>query len=187
MVYLASQSPRREQLLKKIIKDFKIVVPDVTEKEEQFSQFTPKQLALYNARIKAEDVYKKTGGFVIAADTVVAYGNELLFKPQNRKQAYEMLSLLSGKTHRVITGVCVIGDTAHEAAVTSYVTFNRLDKKFIDDYIESGKCYDKAGGYGIQDSVEFARKLSGSKSNVIGFPVKTVKRLLKLSGYKNFN
>ncbi|MDD4003351.1 MAG: Maf family protein [Clostridia bacterium] len=186
MVYLASQSPRREQLLKKIVKDFKIVVPDVTE-QEQSSKLTPKQLALYNARIKAENVYKKTGGFVIAADTVVAIGNDLLFKPQNQQEAYKMLFSLSGKTHRVITGVYVIGVTANQAAVTSYVTFNRLDRQFIDSYIKSGKCYDKAGGYGIQDSSEFAKKLSGSKCNVIGLPIKTVKRLLELSGYKNFN
>lgn len=180
-VYLASKSPRRKELLKKIIKDFTAIEPQV-EETESGGVLSPKKLALYNARIKAEYVYNLYGGFAIGADTVVELDGKLFFKPQSVDEARAMLQDLSGKTHKVITGVCVIGQTAHQEAVTSYVTFNDLSDQFIESYIKSGSPFDKAGGYGIQDSENFCKKLVGSKLNVIGFPVKTVKRLLILSG-----
>lgn len=180
-VYLASKSPRRKELLKKVIKEFTAVEPRV-EEAESGGMFSAKQLALHNARIKAEYVYNLYGGIAIGADTVVELDGRLLFKPQDETEARAMLKSLSGKTHRMITGVCVKGKTTHEAAVTSYVTFNDLSDEFIENYIKSGSPFDKAGGYGIQDSEKFCKKLAGSKSNVIGLPVRTVKRLLKLCG-----
>lgn len=183
MIYLVSASPRRRELIKKITDNFTTLSADIIEAEEGYK---PAELALFNAYSKAKWARNKIkDGFIISADTVVAIGSKCLGKPAGVIEAEYMLKLLSGKTHKVITGVCVInpnGEVFKRACVT-YVTFNELSGKFINDYIQSGKPFDKAGGYGIQDSQHFAKKLCGSRLNVIGFPVKTVKNLLLKSGY----
>lgn len=185
MLYLVSASPRRRELIKKITDNFKTLSADVQEQEEGLN---PARLAVYNAAIKAQWARERVqDGYIIGADTVVAIKKIILGKPQNIKQAESMLKTLSGNTHKVITGICVInpqGQIFSRACIT-YVEFNKLDNTFISQYINSGKPFDKAGGYGIQDSVLFVKKIKGSRLNVIGFPVKTVKNLLSKAGYNN--
>lgn len=183
MIYLASNSPRRRELVKKITNNYTVVTLQ-TEEKSQESGLKSKEIALYNAKIKAEAVYNIKGGFVVGADTVVDLDNTVLGKPVDEKDARNMLKLLSGKTHRVITAVCVMANNkTFLQSCTSYVTFNDLSEDFISEYIKSGQAFDKAGSYGIQDSVMFVKKLSGSKINVIGFPVRVVKKLLIKAGY----
>ena len=183
MIYLASQSPRRKELIKKITNNFTAVNPKTEETEKGLN---PKNIALQNARKKAiavKKIYKND--FVIGADTVIELNGQSLGKPKNEKQAFDMLQALSGKTHKVITGVCVIGEKEISKSCITYVTFNDLTKDFILNYIKSGKPFDKAGGYGLQDSENFAKSVKGSRLNVIGFPVKMVKNMLKQAGYKD--
>jgi septum formation protein len=184
MLYLVSSSPRRRELIKKITKDFTVLSSDVKEIEEGFR---PVKLALLNAEAKAEWAYDRIrDGFIIAADTVVAVNGKILGKPKDHTDAENMLRTLSAKTHRVITGVCVINPEGEKftRACISYVEFNALSEEFIRSYVLSGKASDKAGSYGIQDNDYFVKKLKGSRNNVIGFPVRTVRNLLKKAGWE---
>jgi septum formation protein len=182
MIYLASQSPRRRELMKKVTQNFECVSPCAEEIKGK-SGFSPKKLALSNARLKALSAYEKYGGTCVGADTIVVLGEKVLGKPSGREEALRMLKELSGKTHKVITAVCVknrkfeISDSC-----TSYVTFNELDEEFIEQYVDSGRAYDKAGAYGIQDTDNLVKALRGSRANVIGFPVRMAKRMLKEAG-----
>lgn len=165
--------------MKKITKDFGCVTPDAEEIKED-SQLSPKEIALQNAKLKALSAFEKHGETCVGADTIVVLGNKVLGKPAGRDEAFKMLRVLSGKTHKVITGVCVkTRDKELLESCTSYVTFNELGEDFIREYVDSGLAYDKAGGYGIQDTDKMAKRLKGSRANVIGFPVRMVKRMLR--------
>jgi len=182
MVYLASRSPRRRELMKKVTEDFVCVDPGA-EEIKGGNGLSPKKVALSNARLKALSAYEKYGGTCVGADTIVVLGEKVLGKPSGREEALKMLKELSGKTHKVITAVCVKNSGVEIlSSCTSYVTFNELEYGFIEEYVDSGKAYDKAGAYGIQDTDRLVKKLRGSRANVIGFPVKMVKRMLKEAG-----
>lgn len=181
---LASQSPRRLELLKQITNQFEVVPSSVEEKFDY--GLRPEINARILARAKAEDVAKNYPDcWVIGADTLVALHQEILGKPADVADAQRMLSRLSGKEHRVMTGICVVGPgKTLDTAVTSKVRFKSLTDEEISSYIQTGEPMDKAGAYAIQGKGNFMiREFSGSQSNIIGLPIDELKILLKKTGF----
>ena len=180
MIILASGSPRREELLKKICKDFVI---DVCEAEEFHDAETPKDLAIKNAVVKAETVAKKYSceDIVIGADTIVALGGKIFGKPEGERGAREMLKTLSGKKHEVITGIAIVrgGKTFADFEVTE-VYFGEMTDKDISDYVATGEPLDKSGSYALQGgAAKFIEKICGDWSNVVGLPLYKLRMSLK--------
>ena len=173
-IILASQSPRRRELLERMgIRNFRVVSADIDEREEE--QLPPEQLVCRLALRKAEAVAEKApkGAVIIAADTVVSLDGTVLGKPGDKLEAFKMLSTLSGNLHQVYTGLCVIwdGDKRTEYEVTD-VTFRELGEKEIEDYIATGEPMDKAGAYGIQGyGALLVERIEGDYYNVMGLPV----------------
>ncbi len=189
---LASASPRRLALLQQIGIDPDHLMPaDVDETPQKFE--TPRALALRLAKAKAQtvgDIVSATedlsGSLVLAADTVVAVGRRILPKAEMTDQALACLSLLSGRGHRVFTGVAVIAADGRmrSKVVETRVRFKRLTRQDIDDYIASGEWRGKAGGYAIQGLAgSFVVKLVGSYPNVVGLPLSETSGLLSAAGY----
>ena len=183
---LSSNSPRRRQLLAGLGLPFEVrVLPDIDESY-------PDDLAVYDipvfiAREKAQAYLPliQPDELVITADTVVVLDNRILGKPVDAQEAAEMLRDLSGRTHRVITGVCITGKNVQRAfAVVSNVTFKQLEEKEITYYVEHYKPFDKAGAYGIQEWIGYigVTGLHGSYFNVMGLPVQRIYEELKKLG-----
>lgn len=180
-IILASASPRRQELLELICKDFTVCVSDVDET-------VPEGIPLYSqpeylAGLKAKSVAEKyPESIVIGADTSVFADNMVLGKPKNEEDAFKMLSSLSGKKHLVITGCAIVfGDEVHSFSVTTEVEFYELSNEQILDYIQTKDCMDKAGSYGIQTGgVFFVKGINGDYNNVVGLPVAELKRQLDL-------
>ena len=182
MVILASASPRRQELLKILFDDFAVEPADIDEtvrKSIEIEQY-PEYLAVKKARHIAE---KHTpDDMVIGCDTGVFIDNLMLGKPSDENQAKEMLTLLSGRTHKVITGCCIMhkGRTVSFSKVTE-VEFYRLTDKEIEEYIKTGEPMDKAGAYGIQSKgALLVKKINGDYFNVVGLPVAEMKQRIKL-------
>lgn len=176
-VILASASPRRRELLSRIIKDFEII----PAKGEERADLTlpPERMAAKLAEAKCGEIFASHGGLVIGCDTIVVYGGKILGKPKDEEDAFATLGTLSGNTHEVITGVCVrYNDKKACASEVTKVTFNTLSEQFIKNYIKSGSPMDKAGSYGIQDGGIVA-SYEGSYTNVVGMPVELVEKLIK--------
>lgn len=180
-IFLASQSPRRKELLKKLNIEFSTVSPKYDEKinTDEFCVEIIENIAQQKALSIKDDL---PPCIIISADTVVVCENKILGKPANKEKAFEMLSLLSGKTHRVVTSINVI-DTSEKKSltrsVTSLVTFNRLSEQMIKNYIETCNPLDKAGSYGIQElDNTFVKDIKGSFDNIVGLPTETVKEML---------
>lgn len=181
-IILASQSPRRKQLLKKLRIDFSAVSPKYDEKID--TDIFSTELIENIAKQKALSVLNSVSQcIVISADTVVVCENKILGKPKDKTQAIKMLEFLSGKTHRVVTAVNIIDSDTKKAltvSVTSYVTFNTLSRRMIEDYIEKCNPLDKAGSYGIQElDNRFVKEINGSFDNIVGLPSETVAIMLK--------
>ncbi|WP_207539885.1 Maf family protein [Sabulicella rubraurantiaca] len=181
---LASASPRRLELLARIG-----IVPDrvaPTELDETPGRKElPRQLASRLARLKAEAV-EAPGALVLAADTVVGVGRRILGKPTDREEARRFLELLSGRRHRVHTGVALRrpDGSLGTRLVVSVVAFQRLTTQQVEAYLDSGEWQGKAGGYAIQGRAEmFVRFLSGSHSNVVGLPLFETAQLLRGCGW----
>ena len=175
---LASASPRRKELFSLIVSEFEIV-PAAAEEKVNISLF-PEQMALSLAESKCDEVFKlRPESTVIGCDTIVVFEGEILGKPKDKADAVKTLKRLSGKTHYVITGVCVRNK---RKKLTDYdrteVKFNPLSEQFILDYVEGGSPMDKAGSYGIQDE-GIVKEYFGSYTNVVGLPVSLVKKLMK--------
>lgn len=177
---LASQSPRRKELLGYIVDDFRVVP---AKGEENIPNGTsPEQAVLLLSKQKAEEVsaeYKNE--IVIAADTVVSVNGEIFGKPTNKRHAAEMLKMLSGKIHSVYTGVCVIfpNGAVENFAEETKVEFYPLSDKDIADYIATGDPMDKAGAYGIQGKGAVNVKgIVGDFYNVMGLPVGRLSKIL---------
>jgi septum formation protein len=172
---LASQSPRRILLLKQIGLDVDVIPSDVPEEFE--SHLTPKQNAAALALRKAENVGKNIeDAIVIGADTIVAVGDELLGKPESPDDAIRMLELLSGRTHTVYTGFSLVDRPSNQAfsdVESTSVTFRKLPREEIAEYVAGGSPLDKAGAYGIQDDygAVFVTRIEGCFYNVVGFPL----------------
>lgn len=178
MIILASQSPRRQELLKLITSDFEIKVSNVDETLPD--KITPKEAVMYLSKIKAEP-FADGDDIVIGADTVVALDGKILGKPKNEENAREMLKFLSGRTHSVFTGVTLANDEKTKTfAVETKVKFFELTNEEIDAYIKTKEPFDKAGAYGIQGYGSLlVEKIDGDYFNVVGLPVSTLARELK--------
>jgi len=173
---LASQSPRRQYLLKELGLDYEILSTNVKEEYPQGLQ--PVEIARFLAELKA-DSFDTTrlheSSIIIAADTIVSLGDEILGKPADRREAAMMLGKLSGCRHEVITGVCLKSRKKkiifHD---TSFVFFKPLSEEEIDYYIDNFQPFDKAGAYGCQEWIGYIgiSKIEGSFFNVMGLPVK---------------
>lgn len=176
-VILASQSPRRKELLKIIFDNFE-VLPSGAEETVPKGTKTDKYCE-YLALLKARDIAQNyRNSLVIGADTAVVLGEKILGKPKTREEAYNMLKLLSGKTHYVYTGCALIlGDKSAVFTVKTDVTFYELDDREIYEYIDTGDCFDKAGGYGIQTKGSMlVKEIKGDYFNVVGLPIAQLKR-----------
>ncbi|MCS6890315.1 MAG: Maf family protein [Rhodovarius sp.] len=181
---LASASPRRLELLARIgVRPDRVSPTEVDETPRPGER--PRLLARRLAHAKA-DAAATPGALVLAADTVVAVGRRILGKPADADQARAFLRLLSGRRHRVITGVVLAGPGAErrERLVTTLLSFQRLTEAQIEHYLASGEWQGKAGGYAIQGAAEaWCRFLSGSYSNVVGLPLHEVAQLLRGAGW----
>jgi len=182
---LASASPRRLQLLQQIgIKPDEVLSPRVDETPEQAE--LPRALSLRLAGDKARTVDTAPDAFVLAADTVVACGRRILPKPDTEGSARACLELLSGRAHRVYTGLAVKtpDGQVHSRVVQTRVIFMRLSDEDIAAYLASEEWRGKAGGYAIQGlAARFIRNLNGSYSNVVGLPLYETANLLKGNGF----
>ncbi len=177
---LASASPRRKQLLCNIIDEFEIC-PSAVE-ERVGGDLPAEQAPAFLAKLKAEDVAARhQHAVVIGADTGVFVDGIMLGKPRDRDHAAQMLQMLSGRTHRVITGCCICyeGKSVSFSEVTQ-VTFYPLSQQEIDSYLDTSEPYDKAGAYGIQGKgVVLVKEICGDYFNVVGLPVARLARILK--------
>ena len=192
-IILASASPRRRELLSLITDRFEVITADVDERAAEIKIEEDGVPALkvseHLAEIKAKAVFdsltdeEKENSIVIGADTSVILDNIIFGKPADREEAVNMLSLLSGHTHVVATGVAVFeGGNKKTFTEETLVEFNSLDdyqRKLISDYIDTGSPFDKAGGYGIQDmGARLVKRIDGDSANVVGFPVSSLAREL---------
>ena len=179
---LGSNSPRRKEILKEIGLDFSIYPSNIDENFDKEMEL--KDIPLFLAEKKANALKNKLkeNDILITADTIVIYKNELLSKPENTYQAKEMLENLSGKSHKVITGVCLLSKNNKSIfSSKTIVTFNDLDKFEIEFYINKYKPFDKAGSYGIQEWIGLigVKNIEGSYTNVVGLPASKVYTELK--------
>ncbi len=186
-IILASNSPRRRELLKGIDVDFEVRV--ISGIDESYPQTLPvAQVAGFISQKKAE-AYLPTlaeDELLITADTVVIVGQEVLGKPADEQEAREMLRKLSGKTHQVTTGVCLATQQQRNAfSVTTDVTFKELSDEEIDYYVRNYRPFDKAGAYGIQEWIGYigVTALKGSYFNVMGLPVQRIYNALQSMGF----
>lgn len=177
MLILASKSPRRKELLSLITEDFVIKSAEVDETIP--NGYTPRQAVEYLSKIKAEPLANE-GDTVIGADTVVVIDEQILGKPVDRTDAFNMLKMLSGRYHSVFTGVTVIKNgVAKTFSVETRVKFFDLTDSEIEAYILTGECDDKAGAYGIQGKGSLlVESIDGDYFNVVGLPVSQLNRCL---------
>ena len=181
---LASASPRRKELLKKIVKTFRVVPSAIDERRIRAKE--PVTLALKTALAKALDVAQKyRTATVIGADTIVVLGKNVLGKPKDKKDAVRMLKSLCGRTHKVITGLALVDLAANKISTAFAVTRVKMKKvpdKEIKEYVASGRPLDKAGAYGIQEIEEiFIDRIDGDYDNVVGLPLWLLKSILRPS------
>lgn len=223
-VYLASLSPRRKEILKRLEIKFSVLVPKVSEtfshqirttkgsyevrsaktkvaagfslrnnitRNLKFATTTylsgglqPKEFAKALAKMKVESVSRQIeNGLIIGMDTIVVLGKKIMGKPKNKKAARKILSMLSGKTHQVITGIYLLR-LPEGKSIGSYemtrVKFRKISRKEIERYIKTKEPYDKAGAYGVQGQAGlFVESISGCYFNVVGFPVARFIKLFK--------
>ena len=184
---LASASPRRRELLMQAGYEFEVHPADIDE-DDYPPQTLPADLAMRLAMLKAQALVPRFGQDVIlAADTVVAFGDIPLGKPENEDEAVKMLELLSGTTHVVITGVTALRPATNFSISTKVMSAVRMrpwSQKEIHRYVASGDWKGKAGGYGIQDDRPdpFVTRLAGSHSNIVGLPMEATSELLSSAG-----
>jgi septum formation protein len=197
MLVLASASPRRQELLRNAgipFTAFPTNIPEVPQPEE-----AARDLAKRLAREKAQAASRQwPGKFVLGADTIVVIDDEILCKPRDPSDANRMLHLLSGRTHEVTTGVCLIGPplrTGNDRLATEFedtrsevtlVTMTKITDEEIRSYVASGDPMDKAGAYGIQGvASRWISRIKGSFFNVVGLPVSLVYRMLQEHGWED--
>lgn len=180
-IILASQSPRRKQLLEQANISFDVVVKPTDETYP--THLSIENIPIHIAQQKANAVSSEFSNHIIlAADTIVAIENTILGKPTDRLDAIRMLQLLSNKTHMVITGVCIQqNDKEINFSDTTYVHFNKLTNAAIEYYIDHYKPYDKAGAYGIQEWIGLIgiQYIKGDYYNVMGLPINRVVKALE--------
>ncbi len=179
MIILASASPRRRELLGLICDSFKIIPANIDESIE--SNISLCDIPEYLARKKANEVFRlHPDDIVIGCDTGVFIDNQMIGKPKSEKAAVEILKMLSGKTHKVITGCAIYGkDEPISFSKVTEVEFYKLSDKEILEYVETGEPMDKAGAYGIQGKGGvLIKQIKGDYFNVVGLPIAELKRKL---------
>jgi septum formation protein len=181
-IILASGSPRRRQLLEELGLKFKVITRHYPETFP--GHLREAEIAEYLAREKAGlfKKYMRVNEIIITADTIVWCNNRVLGKPSGKDEAVEMIKILSGNTHEVITGVTILSPFKEKTfSDTTKVTFDSLTLEEILFYVENFKPYDKAGAYGIQDWIGLAAcsRIEGSYFNVVGLPVQKLYRELQ--------
>ena len=176
---LASQSPRRKELLSLFRIPFTVRVADIDETMD--SNLPPQQEVARVSRLKAEATPHSDTDVVVAADTIVVCDGQILGKPRDEEDACRMLRLLSGKEHQVMTGLCVLrGSQVTVCTEITNIHFRPLSDREIRAYVRTGEPMDKAGSYGIQGGAAlFAEKLVGDYYNVVGLPVCTLGKILR--------
>lgn len=180
---LASASPRRQELLSRIVKNFEVIVSEFDEDKIQFSGDVDeyvKTLAEFKAKEVAQKIEKPS--IIIAADTVVVMDNTILGKPKDKNEAFSTLKMLSGKCHRVYTAIAVYNSETRvlkKKCLFTEVYFSDITENEIWQYIESGEPLDKAGSYGIQGlGGVFVEKINGCYYNVVGLPLNLLKKTI---------
>ena len=168
---LASQSPRRRELLGLFRRPFVVQVADIDETMDE--ALPPYDEVARVSRAKAEAVHRRNDDIVVAADTIVVCAGRTLGKPRSEAEAAQMLRLLSGRDHQVMTGMTVLrGEKAVTCTEVTDIHFRKLSDKEIESYIATGEPMDKAGSYGIQGGAAlFAERMVGDYYNVMGLPV----------------
>lgn len=181
-IILASASPRRRELLSQIGLEFEVMPGNM---EEITKSQIPSQMVMELSEGKAMDIFEKlpkeeqVSSIVIGADTIVAFEEQIMGKPENRSRAVEMLSCLQGNTHQVYTGVTLVGrkETGKELFKVSFfertdVTMYPMSREEIEIYVDTGEPMDKAGAYGIQGRcAAFIKEIKGDYNNVVGLPI----------------
>jgi len=183
---LASKSPRRQELLKRTGIEFEVIPSDM---EELITKNVPSDIVMELAEQKARHVYEslsdKSDVTVIGSDTIVVYRDEILGKPADKQEAYDMLSMLADRTHQVYTGVSLIVAKNGIANIKTFfektdVTFYPIYKEDLKRYVESGDPLDKAGAYGIQGDFSIhIKEIHGDYNNVVGLPIGRLYQELK--------
>lgn len=179
MIILASGSPRRQELLQKLCKNFSVEVSDAEEVQHADN---PKTLAVENAVRKARSIADKhPDDVVIGADTIVVRDGEIFGKPDGIRGAEEMLAQLSGRKHEVTTGVAlIVGGKIFTAAEVTEVFFGEMSAEEIREYVATGEPLDKSGSYALQGgATKFIEKIHGDWSNVVGLPVYRLRLLAR--------
>jgi len=180
-IVLASRSPRRRELMARVTPEFRVCPVDLDE--SSVNEPDPARFAVEAAVLKARAAAETSpSSIVIGADTIVVIGRRVLGKPAGREEARAMLGLLSGRRHRVITGLAFYRkdeDRLMTGCELTYVTFRELTEAVIEEYLDRDDYRDKAGAYAVQDVGDaFVRRLKGDYDNVVGFPVKKVTSML---------
>lgn len=180
-IVLASRSPRRRELMARVTPEFRVFPVDLDE--SSVDEPDPARFAVEAAVLKARAAAESfPSSIVIGADTIVVIGRRVLGKPSGREEARAMLGLLSGRRHRVITGLAFYRkdeDRLMTGCELTYVTFRELTEAMIEEYLDRDDYRDKAGAYAVQDVGDaFVRRLKGDYDNIVGFPVKRVTSLL---------
>lgn len=182
-IILASKSPRRQELLRLMDVDFRIVLKDVDESYPD--HLSPTEIAVYIAEKKAKAFDESVNDeIVLTADTIVSIDGHILGKPETITHAAEMLQMLSGRVHKVVTGVCLLYKHRYNLFHdVSEVFFRKLSSDEISFYVEKYKPLDKAGAYGIQEWIGLTgiERINGSYTNVVGLPTeKLYQQLIRL-------
>lgn len=179
-IILASQSPRRKELLARLVADFKVEPADIDETVKKTD--LPEEYVIHMAKEKAKVIAAKhPNDLVIASDTIVVNHGKILGKPESRAEAFTMLKDMSGGMHHVYTAVVMRkGHQVLQELVPAKVLFFELSDEEINRYLDTGEYADKAGAYGIQDQASlFVKKVDGDYYSIVGFPVGVVNQMLK--------
>ena len=180
-IILASESPRRKELLERMGLDFTVRVAPIDETMDPFAH--PADEVSRVAQLKAKSVYSycNDGDIIIGADTIVVCDSLVMGKPRSESEAFSMLRRLSGREHQVMTGLCVLrGSQVTVCTEITNIHFRPLSDREIRAYVRTGEPMDKAGSYGIQGGAAlFAEKLVGDYYNVVGLPVCTLGKILR--------
>ena len=180
---LASQSPRRHDLLVQYGYSFRVVVPSEGAECGICSRETPSELVARLAFQKGKDVaLRSDAGMILACDTVAECEGQILGKPKNRNHAQQMLKLMQGQEHRVLSGVCLWQRPENLALVeveVSRLKMDAIDDEQLEDYLDTDAWEGKAGAFGFQDGLDWVHLLDGSASNVVGLPMERLADMLK--------
>ncbi|WP_068545057.1 Maf family protein [Thalassotalea crassostreae] len=189
MLFLASKSPRRQELLKLITTDFRLVEGEIEEQilTNESAQDFVLRMAIEKAQAGLKNIDHNKDGWVLGSDTVVVINGQVLGKPKDFSDANQMLQLLSNNKHQVLTAVAIVSLTEQfSKVVTTDVEFREISAQEIEAYWQSGEPHDKAGSYGIQGLAgKFVKRIEGSYFSVVGLPLFETECLLKQACYSH--